>query len=212
MPRRMGRRGRLLARILLNAATLVSLVLCVVTAVLWVRGYFVLDNLYRQAWFDEDGKSYWIQDEMSSGRGGVGMNRIVQSFPPTISSGRTTRQVYEARYGAGTVHRAKPPAYPQFHVGVGDVPVWGGFKRGGFARPDVPGRRLPRTYAWQLVVPYWAVVPPLAALPVTWLVRRHHHRRRVRAGLCPACGYDLRATPDRCPECGTVPTAAPPAG
>jgi hypothetical protein len=53
--------------------------------------------------------------------------------------------------------------------------------------------------------PYWPVVAALAgvtllgAMPAARRWRSHVRRSR---GLCIACGYDIRATPDRCPECG----------
>jgi hypothetical protein len=41
-----------------------------------------------------------------------------------------------------------------------------------------------------------------AILSTRRILRHRRQRERRRRGLCPACGYDLRATPERCPECG----------
>ena len=74
-----------------------------------------------------------------------------------------------------------------------------GYSVGDFRPPD----------GWHFVAihaPAW-LVAPLAL----WSVRRAaiplRRRQRRRGGLCPACGYDLRGTPGRCPECGELSAA-----
>lgn len=60
-------------------------------------------------------------------------------------------------------------------------------------------------------VPYWFVALATGLIPGYWVARRFT-RSRGKEGLCPACGYDLRASKDRCPECGTpIPSTAAPA-
>ena len=54
----------------------------------------------------------------------------------------------------------------------------------------------------------WLGVPLLlfAIFPVWWWLRRIAKiNREKRKGTCRICGYDLRQTPNRCPECGSVP-------
>jgi hypothetical protein len=71
---------------------------------------------------------------------------------------------------------------------------------------DIPFTSQGRSRGWDQIniyTPLWAwVAATLGVLAVRAAMRR---RRRAVQGICLKCGYDLRATPDRCPECGTVP-------
>jgi hypothetical protein len=59
-----------------------------------------------------------------------------------------------------------------------------------------------------LIIPYWAIVLPSGTFVVLRSLRGIRRmwelRRRSRLGRCRSCGYDLRASPDRCPECGVI--------
>lgn len=80
-------------------------------------------------------------------------------------------------------------------------------------RPVSRPARMPSRTAWRTAWTAWLVVMGCAA--VLCLVGRRlagSHRRIVwfQNGRCHACGYDLRASHGRCPECGTgVPKALP---
>jgi hypothetical protein len=79
-------------------------------------------------------------------------------------------------------------------ITVAFIAVYRWHYRGGFGNFDV----LVFACVMGLVFVSYKVLYPMT--------RRHLEARRIRAaGFCRQCGYDLRATPDRCPECGTIP-------
>jgi hypothetical protein len=55
----------------------------------------------------------------------------------------------------------------------------------------------------EIVLPLWLATLLFAMAPAAYVLKMTGRRRRARAGFCPSCGYDLRASKELCPECGT---------
>jgi hypothetical protein len=138
--------------------------------------------------------------------------QLVYSLPPEIGPAKIQRFVF------CTVVEGSPAATSPlvwvgnavlatgtFHVGVKYDPETGCITS--VFRLDVEEIKLPPAPApalpWGIVAAMWSGGGLLAvAMGVLAFARITRPRRRMAAGLCVRCGYDLRASPVRCPECG----------
>jgi hypothetical protein len=173
-----------LLRSAINVLAAASLLLCLATAGLWLRSYWVEDVLWATCWEPpEGGRTYRIQH--CSGAFASYRGHLAGWFG---WSERPKGQLmplwyFEFEHPTGFYLAADLGFSSRRHVFEGypyNLWIW----------------RLP---TWSLVSAF-TVLPAIVTFRQVRAARRR--RRRDRLGLCPLCGYDLRATPGRCPECG----------
>jgi hypothetical protein len=191
-----------MGRALYMAATAASLLLCVGVCGLWVRSYRVAD-----AW-NWWGRGLSDRLESSSGQISLWQARLPPEWP--VMPGYEPKGVRYERNAPG------PSGQNDFSYGFmpGVRRHWRflGFRwmvcEGGHGIMPAQGRRPAFAFTtapnWDITVPHWFPALLLSLAPARRLARRCRLRRRARRGQCLACGYDLRASPGRCPECGRL--------
>jgi hypothetical protein len=201
-------------RHLLNVLTALSLLLCVAVVSAWVRSFWASENVgYAASW-----------DEWSDAAGMYATRTTVETgFSAGMIRGEAwlTHVRVEDTLGGGFWFSANPRSGPERLSGwyrtrgrprstlASNSWDWHG---AGFAlrraRVQDLGAGIPASVTGRyaaVVIPAWFLATLTAAQPAVWVTRRlrlRRKRQRTLKGLCPRCGYDLRATPKRCPECG----------
>jgi hypothetical protein len=187
-------------RWLFNILLASSLLLCLASAILWGRSYFVgeVAQCYRMTTLDamnDDCENYLL----SSGNGGValgwGMHRFRTSTAEEMTQLRKEKlgYVYDGRFHASWASFASPLRYAGPTSDPEHYALGFGFEYGSSG---------PRR-GWRVKFPWALPCAAAAVYPVVVFWRRRRAAKVRNAGCCSHCGYDLRASKERCPECGT---------
>jgi hypothetical protein len=180
-----------------------SLIFWVAVISVWIRTGFVCDHFEG----DFSNSSSCVTGDFSvescNGHLCIQISRLAKAFPTK------PHNLNHAAWGGD--------AYPTDHETVDTRFIrWEFWQVSDLLASDLTARKQPyirygefesnlpgRTYI--VVVADWPLAVFAAILPILWFFKRRKTSRLMRIGRCLRCGYDLRATPGRCPECGRAP-------
>jgi hypothetical protein len=183
---------------LFNGLATASLILAVATARVWVQSYWFQDEFtWNPRSDDTDQRTILIS------RGGVQLSH------DSYKSRLATPVIYGRHpyHHETTLAKSYPysPGAPQ-----GQVLRLNELRLAGLEY--VSGETLfpAANVSFQsMTFPLPMVVALTLIMPAIWIRELKTRRRKCRRQICPTCGYDIRATPNRCPECGSAPNRAP---
>lgn len=189
----------------LTFLAVISLLLLMATCVIWVRSYFIKEYFSRVVVVTQhDVRNY---DERAIGISAGALTLV--HWHETDSSDVWVAHNYGATaFLNRTQHYSYPPEsikYPYVSGVSGEIFRGAGFQWAFYNSPPDSRYRVLESRARFYVTPLWAIALVTGTMPLVvgmrWRRRRQAAARQLN-GLCFACGYDLRATPDRYPECG----------
>jgi hypothetical protein len=170
-------------RVLFNLIAEVSALLFIAIVLVTIRSYFVFDDyMFRK--FNHSSRQLSLFSP--------GWNHGVVLL--TYISAKLKDDVAPQRYETITSfsHTTDPPQVNTEQWRLED-------------RSMITGSAFKQVTGWFVKVPFWFPAILTLILPLLWLSKHRKEairRDRRNRGLCITCGYDIRATPEMCPECG----------
>ena len=208
-------------RKLFNVTAAVLGFVAVATAASWFRSYFAFDRLADVSYRYHGDELTVHTRQFLSARGELVLDERMETHSSpfehlSAERRRATEALPRWRFSS---HRADRVAGWQLSpVSIANVAGFAYIHRAPESAPrefdqDTVFRRATRfsspSFRWTVtrsnrtvIVPHWFVFLCSAVPAIIVLVRRVRESRHRAAGRCPTCGYDCRATPVRCPECG----------
>lgn len=188
-----------------------SLLLCVAACVLWVGSYFSGDSAGYVRGGSQNPPRVIESHAIESAAGVLGVIHQRLIVPDLDAAERASFAQYASEtpipngftwWGRAPDRRVFLDFYPSIWNRVGFI---------AYSRTEqIPAVWTAKTLTSEesyVGVPHWLIAILTLVLPTIWLkpliVQRIATWRTGNVGLCPTCGYDLRASKDRCPECGT---------